>query len=231
MSEFMFQIEGVMRSEIKSLDALADNAANAMTPGFRSRYQAAGGADFSGLLQGAAADPQHHVSNRDGPLQVTGARTDLALRGDAWFAVETDDGLRLTRDGRFQISDDGSLVDRAGNAVAWEERPAAALDSDMSVMADGTVVVSGKSMGRLRIVALDKGTQVTPDGAGLYRVSGELKPAEAAAVVQGVYEESNVDTAADVMAIMRSVRHVETLQRSISAYDKAIGIGINQLGK
>jgi flagellar basal-body rod protein FlgG len=49
--------------------------------------------------------------------------------------------------------------------------------------------------------------------------------------MQGALERSNVDPAEQTVRLMETTRHAESVQRAISIYDKAMGIGINSLGE
>ena len=54
------------------------------------------------------------------PFESTGNELDLAIDGNGWFAVETKDGVRYTRNGAFSLSpENGSvyLVDEKGDYV------------------------------------------------------------------------------------------------------------------
>lgn len=243
MSDFIFQLESVMRQEVRSLDVLANNAANVATPGYRSRSLNmdmrvltptpvgmavdATASDVRSGSVGSAID----VDGKDGALEVSGVASHLAIRGDGWFVVDTAEGVRMTRDGRFRVSPEGELQDRVGNVVLAEGGPLVGLKPDFLIMSDGTITLHGDKVGRLRIVTPAREPSVQPVGDGLYKSEGDLVRAESAVVVQGAYELSNVDTASDMLQLMRTVRHIETLQRSMSAYDGVIGTAINQLGK
>jgi flagellar basal body rod protein FlgG len=47
---------------------------------------------------------------------------DFAVRGDAWFAIETPAGFTLTRDGRFTLTENGDLVTLNGLSGARRRR-------------------------------------------------------------------------------------------------------------
>ena len=58
------------------------------------------------------------TTNHDsGTLRETGNRTEMALDGKAYFMVETPEGIRYSKDGRFHFSQDGYLVNRHGHKV------------------------------------------------------------------------------------------------------------------
>jgi flagellar basal body rod protein FlgG len=231
MSDLILQLSEVMRAEVKSLDLAAHNAANLATPGYRSERTVLDGGGFLNQLTQSSPMLRAAISQQDGPLQITGASTDLAIRGAGWFALETPDGILLTRDGRFHLDSNGSLVGHHGYAVLAEQGVTFGLAPDFSVSADGSLTSHGQQTSKLRLVQARDGSQLIARGDGLYMYKGELSGSAQAAVIQGAYEMSNVDTAADMLHLMRTTRHIETLQRSISAYDQMLSTGINQLGK
>ena len=236
MSELIMQLSEVMRAEVKSLDQVAHNAANLATPGFRSERSVLTGDFLSQVTANSHASntslkAQPGISLKDGPLQVTGNQSELALRGTGWFVVASPDGPKLTRDGRFHLDAEGSLVDRRGYSVLTDTGSVSGLDKSFHVSADGTISTNGNAVAKLRIVSTSDMSALRSLGDGLYHYAGDVVAANNAAVIQGAYEASNVDTAADMMLLMRTTRHIETLQRSMSAYDQMLSTGINQLGK
>lgn len=231
MSELIMQLSEVMRAEVKSLDQLANNAANLSTPGFRSERTALGTDFLRAVAAGQQPSIEARVSVREGALQVTGQKTDLAIRGNGWFMLETAEGSVLTRNGRFRLTTEGELVDLTGARVLTESGAIAGLKPGFSVSADGAIRQDDNVVGKLQLASITDISNLRAIGDGKYRYFGELAPAKNAAVVQGAFESSNVDTAADMLLLMRTTRHIETLQRSMSAYDQVLNTGINQLGK
>ncbi len=52
-----------------------------------------------------------------GPVEFTDNPFDFAIQGEGFFAVETPEGTRYTRDGAFTTDVSGFLVDQSGNRV------------------------------------------------------------------------------------------------------------------
>src|SRR6201996_8767336 len=110
----------------RAMDVTANNIANANTPGFRTeRVQFS---DWIDNQTGAASAPgvksisytQDRATYREsqpGAITHTGNPFDLALTGDGYFTVNTKNGPRLTRAGRFGPMPDGTLADGSGNSV------------------------------------------------------------------------------------------------------------------
>src|SRR5690606_24289049 len=98
---------------------LADNVANSNTTGFRATE-----VKFNEVLANTGTDDvsfvdqgQDYLTTANGGLRSTGSQLDFALRGDAWFMIETPTGKMLTRDGRFTLTAAGQLVNINGHAV------------------------------------------------------------------------------------------------------------------
>jgi flagellar basal-body rod protein FlgF len=101
------------------MNTLADNVANANTTGFRATeikfnevLADTGVANVSFVNQG-----EDYLSTENGGLRTTGSQLDFAIRGEAWFMVETPTGNMLTKDGRFTITQAGELVNIDGYPV------------------------------------------------------------------------------------------------------------------
>src|SRR5689334_18189985 len=96
-----------LMARTQALDAAASNLANAQTPGYRAEReyfrsvllgpdamdsQLGGAINHYGLLGG------DRLNLAQGPLQQTGNPLDLAIEGQGFFAIETAQGVRYTRE-------------------------------------------------------------------------------------------------------------------------------------
>jgi flagellar basal-body rod protein FlgF len=116
----------------RRLTTLADNVANANTIGFRATevkfnevLANTGSTDVSFVDEG-----QDYLSTANGGLKTTGSALDFAIRGDAWFMIETPTGKMLTRDGRFTLTNTGALVNIDGFPVLDPGEAPIQLDPD-----------------------------------------------------------------------------------------------------
>ncbi|PMZ73748.1 flagellar hook-basal body protein [Pseudomonas sp. FW305-70] len=235
MSDLIMQLAGVIQRDIDNLKAVSQNVANANTYGYKSERtfnvmtSNVAGIGVPGGLDDIQA--QTWISTDGGALQPTGRVTDLALSGDAWFALKTPDGVLLSRDGRFQVDNTGYLVSKAGYPVLAEEGPLQVAGGVLKVDAGGQVSVDDRPVGHLSIVRVDNPQQLLAVGAGLYAANTGTTPAKNFVVHQGLLERSNAAMGTDMVKMMEVSRHVETMQRALSAYDGMLNSGINQLGK
>ncbi len=136
------------RSE--QLDAVADNLANAQTPGFKASRPA-----FEAFLPASgAADKSYPAAVatafdlRPGPTSRTDNPLDVVPEDGAFLAVATANGERAyTRDGRLAVDTEGRLVqngrpvlDRGGSAIHVPPGTTPDIGSDGVVRAGGTAL-------------------------------------------------------------------------------------------
>ena len=217
-------IQAVMRSlgqDVKSLTSISNNVANMHTPGYR-RSQAI--PDFS-----ATEGLRTQVDGREGAMAQTTRPLDLALRGSGFFTVMRGDDRMLTRSGAFSIDQEGMLVTAQGDRVLGDAGPIEMPSGQVRVDAQGGLWAEGQQFAQLQIIDIADPSRLTPNGLNRYRYDGAEKPWEGA-VLQGALEQANVDAADEMVQLMQTTRHVESLQRVISIYDKVLDTGINRLG-
>lgn len=235
MSDLIMQLAGVIQRDINNLKAVSQNVANANTYGYKAeRTFNVMASNVAGNGVSAGLDDIHSqvwINSDGGALRHTGRGTDLALSGDAWFVLKTPDGMLLSRDGRFQVDNTGYLVSKAGYPVLGEDGPLQVTGGVLKVDASGEVSVEGRPVGRLNLVRVDNSQQLLPVGDGLYATSTGASPAKGFVVHQGLLERSNTDMSSEMVKMMEVSRHVETMQRALSAYDGMLNSGINQIGK
>ena len=89
------------------------------------------------------------VDYQQGALESTGNAFDLAIVGDGFFAVQTPDGVRYTRNGAFFKNNEGylqdirgyNLLDTQGNPIRI---PGNVPDSKVIVTGNGTISIPGE---------------------------------------------------------------------------------------
>lgn len=216
------QIALALRHDVQALGVISHNVANQSTTGFRASRLVPDFASTTGLAT-------ERVSLAPGPLLETGNPFDLAIEGDGFFAVVDAQGLLLTRAGQFHRGPNGVLMDAAGRAMLGQSGEISLGPGAFSVEPNGDVVQDGATLDRLLLLAPGEATTLQVASGGL-RPIGSAVEIESR-VRQGAIEGSNVDTAQETIALIGLTRHVESVQRALSIYDKAMELGINRLGE
>jgi flagellar basal-body rod protein FlgG len=237
---------GMQAQQIRT-EVIANNLANVNTTGFkRSR------AHFEDLLyqtiQGPATLgsrdteqlPEIQIGrgvrlnaiqrmNAQGPLEQTQRPLDLAIEGEGYFQVQLPNGnLAYTRDGSFQISDQGVLVTNSGYAVY----PPIQIPRDLTdVTISSTGIVSAKRMdgsdmielGRLELARFANPAGLSALGENLFTetsASGEAIRGFAqedglGRIVQGYLESSNVQIVQEMVDMITAMRAYEINSKAI----------------
>lgn len=210
-------------AQLRATQVLANNVANADTPGFRAeRTVFAQHLERQRDVAGRKADREvayalDRATWRDttpGPVTVTGNPLDVAIGGDGFFAVETPRGERYTRAGRFLLDADRRLTDAEGNAVlGTESMPIvfAASDTRIEIQGDGTIRSENGVVGRLRVVRFEDPQRLEAEGARLFAAGDGQQPVpvERPALTQGAVEGSNVSAIQEITRLTAELREFQ----------------------
>lgn len=226
----------------RELDVIANNIANVTTNGFKARN-----ARFSEYLNPRATvdafpRPDRRVSYvidsgtpldlAQGPIETTGNPLDVAVRGDAFLAVQTPAGERYTRNGALQVNAQGQLVTSDGYAVLGDSGPIAfsPQESGANIGADGTVSTDQGQRGKIRLVAFANPQALKNEGANLF--SSRTLPTAAGANAQlasGAIERSNVRPVVEMSRLIDVNRTYTAVAGMIQRLDEMRGAAIKSL--
>jgi len=238
-----------MMVQRNKMDVLTNNIVNAETTGFKEDTLVS--SSFSGKMLELLNDPNAtlvgsdvgeynfgtHIQQlftdfSDGSYEQTGNNTDLAIEGDGFFVVETQDGERLTRSGNFTVDGNGDLVTSDGNYVLGENGHVNVGNSDFSVSSDGTVTANGSTVDTLRLETVDDTSTLRKQGDNLYYIYGDgtTQDATGASVLQGYQESSNVNISDSMVDLLTLYRKYEASQKMVTMTDETVGLAVNKLG-
>ncbi|SEK93343.1 flagellar basal-body rod protein FlgG [Roseateles sp. YR242] len=239
-----------MQQDAARLDQIGTNIANVSTPGYKrqtlvARADNALAPSFTQAMSGVAATQAEAVATlpaarpfdlvRDmsaGTLRATGRDLDLSLVGPGWFEVQTTEGPAYTRQGDFQLDARGRLVTARGEVVQGQSGDIQLTSGPFSVDATGRVVQDGRAIDRLRVVSFTNADTLQPRGAGLFiaETQGVILGESDVQVRQGFLENANVQHAREMVDLMQTMRHFESVQRAVQGYDDIVGSAIRKLG-
>lgn len=227
---FYTSLSGILSSMTRQA-VVADNIANVNTVGFKESRTVQDDFELQimnslgpelGLLGTGAVPTGLKVDISQGPLQVTGVQTDLAIEGDGLFVVRTGGGVAYTRAGDFVVDVTGTLVTQQGYPVLDTAGRPIQPGQGFTVAKDGAILPSGQ---RIALVAWPPGG-VTRLGENLYSAGGQLTPATGV-IHQGVLENSNSDLALQMTDLISLQRNFQMSSRALSLQDGTIGDAIS----
>jgi flagellar basal-body rod protein FlgF len=219
------------KAAMERQDVLAHNLANASTTGFREELAAARAVPVRG--DGASTrvyslETTVGYKSSSGDVQATGRNLDVAMKGNAWLAVQGLDGTEAyTRAGALEVNAEGLMVTRNGLQVMGDGGPISVpSQAEVQIASDGTVsatVAGGKpqSIGKLKLVTPETDNQLTRGIDGLFRTADAELPADPAARIQdGALEGSNVNPIEAMVSMISAARQFEHQMKLIQTSEK-----------
>ncbi|MEL7473582.1 MAG: flagellar hook basal-body protein [Planctomycetota bacterium] len=238
-------------------DVLANNLANVNTVGFKPdivtiqsrdparREDNLGHLPSNALIErlgGGLHPARNRIGLSQGPLETTHNPLDLAIEGDGFFMVEergADGGsfLRLTRDGRFTLNNEGLLVmSTTGLPVLDDSGRQIELSTDagVSIGGDGVITQLGESVARLALTDVPDRGRLTKHRAGLLSAPNDAISSRFDAsgrIRQGHLEQSGVNEIATLMGVTGAGRAASGNLAVIGYHDRMMDQAINRLGR
>jgi len=213
-----------MRGAMARQTTIANNLANAQTPGFRADLAEAQSLwlDSQGLDARAMASEEVLAADmKSGTVMSTGRDLDIALSGDAMLSVQADNGeIAYTKRGDLMLSQTGLLTTGDGKPVQGSQGPITLPPADsISIDVEGRVwiVPTGgdpaqpQEVDRLKL-ASPAGSDVVKGLDGLFRVrdGGILPDDPDARVVTRSLEGSNVSATQALVDMIEASRSWDT---------------------
>ncbi|SFB10410.1 flagellar basal-body rod protein FlgF [Rhizobium sp. NFR07] len=225
----------------RRLNTIADNMANMNTVGFRATE-----VKFDEVLSKTSNDinakvafvtqGNDYLATRSGELQQTGNPLDFAVKGDAWFAIDTPAGQVLTRDGRFTLDANGMLRSSRGFSVLDAGGAPIQLNREggpPTVSADGTIRQNDVIVGQLGLYTADISQGFNRyDNEGVIPVDNPQPVVDAfnTSVVQGYVEQSNVNGIREMTQLIQVNRAFEGMSSLMRDSESAMDDAIRVLG-
>jgi flagellar basal-body rod protein FlgG len=236
------------------MDTIADNLSNVNTTGFKSETP-----EFQSLLYQDGIQPGAQSTGQtiypsglqlgtgvkvasikdvltQGTLTNTGNPLDLAINGSGYFQILQPDGqTTYTRDGSFQLNQNGQLVNSSGYQVLPNVTiPANA--TSVTIGTDGTVsvTVAGSStatqVGQIQLANFVNPQGLQPLGGNLFAsttasgaaINGAPQSNGLGSVNQNYLESSNVDVVQAMVNMISAERAYQLGTQAASAVDNQL---------
>lgn len=222
----------------RRLTTIADNVANAGTIGFRAtqvKFEDVvtnpSGTSISFVKSGGT-----YMSAAKGGFRETNNQFDFAIRGDAWFGIETPVGPVMTRDGRFSLTQDGTLVSIEGYPVLDPGGAPIQIEAGggpIKVSPDGFIRQDGQQVGAIGLYDFKPGANFQRYGNSGVVPQGPpetVTDLQSAGVAQGFLEESNVNPVLEMSRLIMVQRAFESATAAIRQTEATFGDAVKTLG-
>jgi flagellar basal-body rod protein FlgG len=244
-----------MAAQELNVQVISNNIANLRTTGFKKQTAAFQDLIYQHIRRvGAQSSDQGTIlpvgidlgggvktvgtprSMTQGTLSQTGNDLDLAITGEGFFKVLMPDGtFQYTRDGTFQMDNQGRIVTAAGNPV----QPTITIPNNASgitINAQGQVSVTlpgstnSQVIGQLALTRFINKAGLQPVGNNQFTdtpSSGPPQDGLASAegygtITQGSLEQANVDVVSEMSDLIAAQRAYEMNAKVVSAADQML---------
>ena len=201
-------------AEQKRLDVIANNMANANTVAFKRDETY-----FRDFL-----DQITYTVMDQGPIRETGQTLDLAISGNGFFKVKTDQGTLYTRAGNLTLDSNRELVTQQGWPVLGRNGPIKIQEpSTVRIEAEGQVFDKGQQVDSIEIVQFPADTPLKKLHDGLFEptsAGADPIPAKDSTLKQGAIEGANFNMVEQMVHMVDTMRVFEAYQKSMQVFDK-----------
>ncbi|MHB1667296.1 MAG: flagellar basal-body rod protein FlgG [Thiomonas sp.] len=243
-----------LQAQQTSMDVISNNLANVNTTGFKSARTVFQDLLYQNLTQPGAQSSQttQYPSGlqlgtgvtpiaterlmTEGNLTQTGNSLDVAINGQGFFQVLQPNGtIAYTRDGTFQLSNQGQLVTSNGYLIQPTVTIPASAQS-ITIGNDGTVSVTlpgqaaPQQVGTLQLASFVNPTGLQSVGTNLYLQTGSSGSPNTGqptlnglgSVQQGYLESSNVNVVSALVDMISTQRAYEINSKAVQASDQML---------
>ena len=195
--------------EQKRLDIISNNIANANSPGFKKDS-----VHFSDVLGEVS-----YTSMSQGPIHQTGNDLDIALSGDGFLSVQTDQGILYTRAGNLTLNNAKQLVTQDGWPVLGKGAPIIIKNkASLRIGEDGQIFDGNDTVGSIDIMQFPPGVSVKKAENGYFepQIAGTQPVTATNCVVrQGALEGANFNLVEEMARMVQTMRNYESYQKTL----------------
>lgn len=229
LSDVTEVVQAGIRQELK-METVINHLANVSTTGFKADVLS-----FDEMLQA-----NMNIDFSQGGFTSTGNSLDLALNGDGFFKIQTQRGIRYTRNGTFTLNSENMLVTQNGDLVMGDSGAISIDGGRVEINDAGEIWTEDKTtgtmgmVGKAAVVDFAQKDLFTKEGESLFIYNGsplDETAAEGTVVRQGELEMPNVNTVVEMTKMIETMRNYESCMKTLQALDETDAKAINELGK
>lgn len=231
----------------RALEITANNVANQSTAGFKAERIAfrefiaridAGltetGQATTDPFVSLAFDPESYTDFSAGSLTATYGELDFAIDGPGFFAVETDAGVRYTRDGRFAVNAFGELVAQNGARILDAGGAPILIDVNrgpLAVTPEGDLQQAGLSVGAIGVFDFAVTRGLTRIGDNLFVAAEPPALTDRPRLRQGFLEAANAEPIRAMTDMVEILRAYEQTARLLETANELSRTAVERLSE
>lgn len=235
MFQGYYDLTSNMITQNRNLNIISNNMANVSTPGYKGdrlmestfreemiyRYDRDGKTAVGTVSRMNIAD-ERVTDYSEGGIRETGSVLDVGLTGSGFFAIDTGAGTVYSRDGSFNLDDQGYLMLPGIGRVLGTDGYIRLTTDDVTFDQQGRITATdtGQYFGQLRLVDFADYSQLTKITGGVFQANAQPQAAQGVKVTQKYLEDSNVSMAEEMTRMMSSQRVLQSSAQLLKMYDQ-----------
>jgi len=224
-----------LNNNFQKMSNIANNLANINTTGYKREIP------FSEVLMSEGESKISQFTDfGQGSFVKTSSPLDFAIQGNGFFLVQNAKGTELTRNGSFNVSDDGFIMNGNGDKLMGLKGPINLNDylfdkehDELKVQENGALYVGNQPIDVLQIVQADDPSKLQRDSNQNYIPTDDDYSAvdeNEYQVMQGYLEESNVNPIVEMESMIKSSKDYQSSYKVIVLLDASLEKA-NEIGK
>lgn len=177
-----------------------------------------------------------YVSYEQGTLHTTDGIYDFGIQGTGFFSIQTNEGIRYTRNGSFAVDEQGYLtLSGVGRVMGTNNQPIRIDNENFEVDSAGTIYLNqapgARIMGSIKLVDFADYNQLHKEDNGLFSTNqAEITP-QGTTIAWKSLERSNVNLIDEMTAMMSSQRALQSAAQVLKMYDQVMGKSSAEIGR
>lgn len=248
MFQGFYNLTSGVLTQTRNQNVISNNMTNVSTPGFKTdKYLAttfreelmyrSGNIDKDnkteiGTMAMIRASDETVTDFEPGAVEETGELFDVALRGNGFFMVQTQDGIGYTRDGSFTLDDQGYLcLPSVGRVIGKNGQIRVGTDK-INIDSYGRITSENgrTNYGQIAVVDFNNYDNLEKGGDGVF-YTNEQAVASDTQMLWKYLERSNVDAVQEMVNMMSSQRALQSATQVLKMYDQIMGKAVTEIGK
>lgn len=246
MLEGFYSTLSGMLVQQRTLNVLSNNITNVKTPGYRAERVVTTSFHEELMVRKengkktpiGTGDPIHMVADvitdkEPSSLEESDRPFDMALVGQGFFNIQSEDRSFLTRNGNFDMDEEGYLILPGAGRVQGQNGDILVGGSDFAVSDDGTIYSGlGEPIDRLKVTNIPEEEQLEKFVDGLYISPETAEDVDTMDfhVVQNALETANYDINQEYTQIMSAQRAFQACSSALKMLDSINQKAATQIG-
>lgn len=247
MSRGLFTLTSGMITQQRKIDIISNNISNVNTAGYKkeqavttnfgemliSRVNQNGihqTSDEIGDVSLIRIPLDNNTIHSQGSLDETNGVFDFAVVGSGFFAIRDNDEIYYTRNGSFNLDEEGYLVAENNRRVQGEYGDIYLGTDKVNCTDDGSIYIDGEIIDKIGIFDFNTYDDIEKVSEGIYSSEQQPELLENTVIKNGWIERSNVNMTEEMLEMISSQRALQTNSQAIKMYDQIMDLAVNSIG-